>query len=57
MATSEGHLTVVEALLKAGADINAADTARIFMGGEALIFYWEFKKKKAIYSFLPRHTS
>ena len=56
-AVTKGHLTVVEALLKAGADVNAADEARVFMGGEALIFYWELNEKKAIYSFLLRLTS
>ena len=29
-AAEEGHLTVVEVLLDAGADINAADEARLF---------------------------
>ena len=30
LASLKGHPTVVEALLKAGADFNAADTVRLF---------------------------
>ena len=41
IASEEGHFSVVEALLNAGADVSAADEARCFMGEAAWIFYWE----------------